>query len=98
MALFDTKKERAALVLGLLAVGLAFALAPYVTGLLGAPVLYVLFGPMYRGLAKTVPPRLAAAITIITVFFIIVFPGVWLIGMLVGQAQGAAQSLLNSPL
>lgn len=98
MALFDTKKERAALVLALVAVGLAFALAPYVTGLLGAPVLYVLFGPMHRALCKTLPPRLAAGIVIITVFLIIVLPGIWLIGMLVGQAQGAAQSLINSPL
>ena len=98
MALFDTKKERAALLLALLAVGLAFAIAPYVTGLLGAPVLYVLFGPMHRALTKTLPPRIAAGIVIITVFFIIVLPGVWLIGMLVGQAQGAAESLINSPL
>ena len=98
MALFDTKKERAALVLGLLAVALAIALMPYVSGLLGAPVLYVLFAPLHRWLARRMPARLAAGLVILVVFLIIVLPGIWLIGMLVGQAQGVAASLVNSPL
>ena len=51
MVFFDTKKERAALVVLLLAVGLAIALSPYVSGLLGAPVLYVLFRPMHQWLS-----------------------------------------------
>jgi predicted PurR-regulated permease PerM len=98
MPLFDTKKERAALILMLLAVGLAIALAPYVSGLLGAPVLYVLFGPMHRALARQMPPPVAAGLTILTAFLIIVLPGIWLIGMLVGQAQGVANSLVEGPL
>lgn len=98
MALFDTKKERAALVLGLLALGLAIALAPYVSGLLGAPVLYVLFASFHRWLTKRMPRSLAAGIVILTAFLLIVLPGIWLIGMLVGQAQGVAASLVNSPL
>ena len=56
MVFFDTKKERAALIVLLLAVGLAVALGPYVSGLLGAPVLYVLFHPMHRWLARKMPP------------------------------------------
>lgn len=98
MALFDTKKERAALVLGLLALGLAFALAPYVSGLLGAPVLYVLFAPFHRWLSRRMPRSAAAGIVILTAFLLIIIPGIWLIGMLVGQAQGVAASLVNSPL
>jgi predicted PurR-regulated permease PerM len=98
MALFDTKKERAALVLGLLALGLAFALSPYVSGLLGAPVLYVLFAPFHRWLSRKLPRSAAAGIVILTAFLLIVLPGIWLIGMLVGQAQGVAASLVNSPL
>ena len=98
MALFDTKKERAALILVILGVGLAFALFPYVSGLLGAPVLLVLFGPLHRWLSRRMPASLAAALVIVIVFLIIVLPGVWLIGMLVGQAQGVAASLVDSPL
>src|ERR1041385_3944185 len=46
MPLFDTGKQRAALAILLLAFGLVVAIAPYATGLLGAPVLYVLFSPL----------------------------------------------------
>jgi predicted PurR-regulated permease PerM len=98
MALFDTKKERAALVLGLLAVGLAVAMGPYVSGLLGAPVLYVLFAPIHRFLSRKLPRSLAAGLVILIAFLLIVLPGAWLIGMLVGQAQGVAASLVDSPL
>lgn len=98
MALFDTKKERAALILGLLALGLAVSLGPYVSGLLGAPVLYVLFAPFHRWLSRKMPRSVAAGVVILTAFLLIVIPGIWLIGMLVGQAQGVAASLVNSPL
>jgi len=98
MALFDTKKERAALILALLAVGLAIALAPYVSGLLGAPVLYVLFRGVHRDLARYMPAGLAAGLVILLAFLIIVLPGVWLIGMLVGQAQDVAAGLVDSTL
>lgn len=98
MVFFDTKKERAALIVLLLAVGLAVALGPYVSGLLGAPVLYVLFHPMHRWLARKIPPRVAAVVVILIAFLLIVLPGIWLIGMLVGRAQGVAAGLVNSPL
>ena len=98
MALFDTKKERAALILALLAVALGWALWPYVSGLLGAPVLYVLFRGMHRRLSKYLPVGLAAGIVILLAFLIIVLPGIWLIGMLVGQAQDVAAGLVNSTL
>ena len=98
MALFDTKKERAALILALLAVALGWALWPYVSGLLGAPVLYVLFRGMHRKLSKYMPVGLAAGLVILLAFLIIVLPGIWLIGMLVGQAQDVAAGLVNSTL
>lgn len=98
MALFDTKKERAALILGLLAVALAYALSPYVSGLMGAPVLYVLFRGIHRDLTRYMPAGVAAGIVILMAFLIIVLPGIWLIGMLVGQAQDVAAGLVNSPL
>lgn len=98
MAIFDTDKQRAALLVLLLAVGIFWALLPYATGLLGAPVLYVLFSPLHRWLAPKIRPAPAAGVVILVAFLLIVLPGVWLIGMLVGQAQGVASGLTNSAL
>ncbi|NOT09295.1 MAG: AI-2E family transporter [Gemmatimonadales bacterium] len=98
MAIFESKKERAALIIILLAIGLAIAMAPYITGLLGAPVLYVLFAPLHTWLTPRIGPRIGAGVVILVVFLLIVLPGIWLVGMLVGQAQGAAAGLVNSAL
>lgn len=98
MPLFDTTKQRAAILIVILGIGLALALAPYVSGLIGAPVLYVLFAPLHRQLARTLKPSLAAGLTIFFAFLLIVLPGTWLISMLVGQAQVVAGELVNSPL
>jgi predicted PurR-regulated permease PerM len=98
MPFLDTDKQRAAILISLLAIGVLVALLPYATGLIGAPVLYVLFAPWHRWLAARIRPGPAAIVVIIAAFLIIVLPGVWLIGMLVGQAQGVASTLVNSPL
>jgi predicted PurR-regulated permease PerM len=98
MPLFDTNKQRAMLILVLLTVGLAITMAPYVSGLLGAPVLYVIFAPFHRWMSRKINPQLAAGIVILTAFLLIVVPGTWLIGLLVGQAQGVVSSLVSSPL
>lgn len=98
MPLFDTEKQRAATILLLLGIGIAIVLAPYASGLLGVPVLYVLFAPFHRWLSRWIRPSIAAGIVILCAFLLIVLPGVWLIGMLVGQAQGVAESLVNSPV
>ena len=98
MTISDTKKTRAAILVLLLAVAILFAVAPYATGLLGAPVLYVIFGPVHRRLARRIPARLAAALVILAAFLLTVVPGVWLIGMLVGQAQSVASNLANGTL
>src|SRR5438552_14351368 len=98
MPFFDTDKQRAALLVLLLAVAIAYALAPYATGLLGAPVLYVLFAPVHHVLARWIRPRPAAVIVILLAFLIIVLPGIWLVGLLVGQAQGVASGLSKSAL
>jgi len=48
MAILDTNHQRAAVVVLLLGFALAWALAPYATGLIGIPVLYVIFAPAHR--------------------------------------------------
>jgi len=98
MPLLESDKRRAAVLIALLALGVFIALIPYATGLIGAPVLYVLFAPMHRWLSARIRPVPAATVVILCAFLLIVLPGVWLIGLLVGQAQGVANSLVNSPL
>lgn len=98
MGFLDTKKEFAALLIGLLALMLAVALFPYLSGLLGAPVLFMLFDPMHRWMSRKLPASLSAGLVILVAFLLLVVPGVWLIGMLVGQAQDVAKDLVNSPL
>ena len=48
----NTRQGRAAVLILLLGLGLLVALAPFASGLLAAPVLYVVFGPIYARLAR----------------------------------------------
>ena len=78
---------------------LVSALLPFAGGLLGGPMLYVLWEPLQRRLVRLrVPAPLAAGVIILLTLILIVVPGIWLVTMLVDQAQSAAQSLLASPL
>ena len=49
MPFLDTRRQRAALLIFVLGLGLAYALWPFSSGLMGALVLYVVFGPAYHG-------------------------------------------------
>ena len=60
MAFLDSKRDRAALLIFVLGMGLVWTLWPFITGLLGAPVLYVVFAPVHRWLAQRTRPRIAA--------------------------------------
>ena len=73
------------LVLGL-AAAIAFALLPYVPGLLGAVILYVSTAMVHRRLARTVGARAAASIVIVGVSLLLLLPGVWLASTAVEQA------------
>jgi predicted PurR-regulated permease PerM len=64
MPFLDTNHQRAALLITLLSVGLAFALAPFATGLLGIPVLFVIFQPLHRWLSTRLKPALAAVLVV----------------------------------
>lgn len=98
MAFIDTRHQRAAIVLVLLATGLAIALAPYASGLIAVPVLYVVFEPLYRRLSSLAGPRLAASVIVVITILLIVIPGVSVVGLLVGQAQDMAGRLAAGPL
>lgn len=98
MPLIDTNHQRAALILLLLGAGLAIALSPYATGLLGIPVLYVTFVPVHEWLAKRMKPPIAAGLVVALGVFLIVVPGVSFAGLIVSQAQEMASGVIQSPI
>ncbi|MGE3614627.1 MAG: AI-2E family transporter [Gemmatimonadales bacterium] len=98
MAFFDSRHQRAAIVLALLGIGLAVALVPYATGLVAVPVLYVITGPVHRRLAKVLPARIAAGLVVTLTILIIVIPGFSTVSLIVGQAQDMAEAVLQGPV
>jgi predicted PurR-regulated permease PerM len=79
MPLLQTSRERAGLLIALLAAGVAIALSPFLSGLLGAAVLYVIFVNPYRYLERMVKPGVAAAAILAAALVLIALPLSWLI-------------------
>jgi predicted PurR-regulated permease PerM len=99
MPFIDTKRQRAALLISALGLGLAYALWPFITGLMGALVLYVVFSPISRALIRRgLRPGVAAGAVVLVALLLVVGPGVSFIGLLANQAQDMAHSVLESPL
>jgi predicted PurR-regulated permease PerM len=99
MPLLDTKRQRAALLIFVLGLGLAYALWPFSKGLLGALVLYVVFAPLHRGLkARGFSPRVAAGVVVLLALVLVVGPGISFIGLVANEAQAMAGGVIRSPL
>src|SRR5207247_2064930 len=86
MGLLDSKQQSAAAIVLLLGVAIVIALSPYVTGLVGVPVLYAVFVPVQQWLARRMREQLAALLVVALALFLIVVPGVSFAGLLVGPA------------
>jgi predicted PurR-regulated permease PerM len=99
MPSFDTRRERASWLVAILGIVIVIALFPYASGLLGAPVLYVVFAPMHEWLSSRLRSRaLAAAIVIVLALVGFVLPVVFMVFLLAGQAPDAVRSVLAWPL
>jgi predicted PurR-regulated permease PerM len=98
MAFLDTKRDRAAFLIFVLGLGLVWALWPFSTGLMGAPVLYVVFAPVQRWLARRMHPRLAAALVVLMGVILVLGPGAAFVGVIAGEAQDMATGVIRSPL
>jgi predicted PurR-regulated permease PerM len=98
MAFFDSRHQRAAIALALLATGLAVGLAPYATGLIAVPVLYVVLGPVHRWLTQWLRPAPAAGVVIVLTVLLLVIPGFSILSLIVGQAQDIASTVSTGPL
>jgi predicted PurR-regulated permease PerM len=98
MAFLDSKVDRAAFLIFVLGLGLAWALWPFTTGLIGAPVLYVVFAPVHRWLTRRMHPRLAAALVVLMGVILVLGPGAAFVGVIAGEAQDIAGGVIRSPL
>jgi predicted PurR-regulated permease PerM len=94
----DTNHQRAALVILLLGAGLAIALAPYTTGLIGIPVLYVVFAPIHAWLSRRMKPAISAGLVVALGVFLILVPGVSFAGLVINEAQQIASGVIRSPI
>jgi predicted PurR-regulated permease PerM len=98
MPFLDTKRDRAAFLIFVLGLGLVWTLWPFITGLIGAPVLYVVFAPVHRWLARRTRPRIAAALVVLLGVILVLGPGVSFVGIIAGEAQDMASGVIRSPL
>jgi predicted PurR-regulated permease PerM len=98
MPFLDTNHQRAAVLIAALGIGIAVTLSPYATGLIGGPVLYVIFAPLNEWLRARMHRGLAAGIVILLAILAILLPLSWFATLVVGQAQDMARSIVQSPV
>jgi predicted PurR-regulated permease PerM len=98
MPFLDTDRQRAAWLILALGLALVYALWPFSTGLIGAPVLYVIMAPVHRELSRHMPARVAAAIVVVLGIVLVLGPGVSVVGLVAAEAQDMATGVIRSPL
>ncbi|HWP36286.1 MAG TPA: AI-2E family transporter [Gemmatimonadales bacterium] len=98
MPFLDTNRQRAAMLIALLGAGIAIALAPFATGLIGGVVLYVTLAPVNDALRRRVGAGVAAGLLTALAVFLVLVPGLSFAGIIVGQAQQIASGVIQSPI
>lgn len=96
MTFLQTPRDRAGFLILVLGAAILLAVSPFFSGLMGAAVLYVVCVKPYRFLERAMRPGLAATLTLVAALLIIALPVAWLIGVVIGEAPGALQSLQSS--
>ena len=81
-----------------LSVALAIALAPYATGLLGIPVLYVALQPVHDWLARRASATIAAGLVVVVLVVLLVFVGGSFVAVIVSEAQRVPAMIAQSPM
>ena len=99
MAFLDTKHQRAAFIVFVLGAAIVWALWPYATGIIGIPVLAVLFAPLHRVLVRwRIHSGLAALVVAVVGAVLLIVPGIIIAGLLINEAQQIAENVLQSPI
>ena len=97
MNAFESRRDRAQLLLMVLGLAIAFAVLPLVTGLLGALVLHVATVRVHRRLTSYLAPSAAAVIVVVATAVLIFLPGVWLLAIAIDGAPDALRQLRENP-
>jgi predicted PurR-regulated permease PerM len=99
MPFLDTKHQRAALIVFALGAALLWAVFPYLTGIIGIPVLAVLFAPLHNWMIRRRLPEAptAMAVTLLGAV-LVVLPIILFAGLLINEAQQVAANVLKSPI
>jgi predicted PurR-regulated permease PerM len=92
-----TRQGRAAILIVLLGLGIIAALAPFISGLLAAPVFHIIFQPIYAWFTRRLKAPAAGGLTVLVAVLVIIVPGSWLVTMIVGQAQDVVSHLVQNP-
>lgn len=98
VSVVSTPRNRAALVIALVVLLACVLLVPFVSGLFGALVLYVIAVRPYRRLAARLPAAMSAAAMIVGVLVLVIAPLIWLIVHLVDEAPVAVAAVQQSGL
>jgi len=97
-AAIAARERRARWLIAALGVAILVAIAPYVTGLLGAAVLYVVSEPGHRRLARRIGGRWAALVATVVALAAVALPTLWLLSVVFAQAPATIRSMEQSAL
>lgn len=99
MPFLDTKHQRAAFIVVALGAALLWSLAPYATGIIGIPVLAVLFAPIHNWMIRRGLPEAPTALAV-TLFgaVVVILPIIAFAGLVINEAQQVTSSVLQSPV
>jgi predicted PurR-regulated permease PerM len=97
MNVFDSRRDRAQLLLTVLGLAIAVAVLPLAAGLLGALVLHVATAPLHRRLARYLPAGAAAVMVVVATAVLIFLPAAWLLAVAIDAAPDALRQLRDNP-
>ena len=81
-----------------IAAGVLIAIFPFLSGLVGALILFAVTRRLHYRLAKLLPPRVSAAIIAIGTLVVMLVPGAWLVSTIVSEASVALRGLTADDL
>lgn len=91
----DRQVQARAMILALGAI-VAYALLPFLSGLLGAVVLAISVRPMHEWLVAKLGRRVASACSTIAAIILVLIPGILLVVLLLGEAPDALRTVTRS--
>jgi predicted PurR-regulated permease PerM len=89
VSIVSTPRNRAALAIALVAVLAFVLLSPFVSGLFGALVLYVIARGPYQRFARRLAPGLSAVLVILALHILVIAPLIWFVIQLIDEAPRA---------